>query len=148
MGPRGCNAHHPDTPTPAHTNPHTHAPLQVFVADPNTGNILNFNVGDNVDLRVPRVNGGRGWLACWSAGWLRGVAGEEGTAPRPLPLPTRPPRATQTFWSRLAGRFGTKFFWQEQGQDAAIVNAVAAIDNCVREPMGRLQCASIRGELE
>lgn len=24
-------------------------------ADPNTGNILNFNVGDNVDLRVPRV---------------------------------------------------------------------------------------------
>lgn len=27
----------------------------VFVADPNTGNILNFNVGDNVDLQVPRV---------------------------------------------------------------------------------------------
>ena len=27
----------------------------VFVADPNTGNILNFNVGDNVDLNVPRV---------------------------------------------------------------------------------------------
>jgi len=28
----------------------------VFVADPNTGNILNFNVGDNVDLAVPRVS--------------------------------------------------------------------------------------------
>lgn len=27
----------------------------VFVADPNTGNILNFNVGSNVDLQVPRV---------------------------------------------------------------------------------------------
>jgi hypothetical protein len=27
----------------------------VFVADPNTGNILNFNVGENVDLAVPRV---------------------------------------------------------------------------------------------
>lgn len=27
----------------------------VFVADPNTGNILNFNVGDNVDFKVPRV---------------------------------------------------------------------------------------------
>lgn len=24
-------------------------------ADPNTGNILNFNVGQNVDLMVPRV---------------------------------------------------------------------------------------------
>ena len=30
----------------------------------------------------------------------------------------------------------------------AIVNAVAAIDNCVREPMGRGQCSSIKGELE
>ena len=40
----------------------------VFVADPNTGNILNFNVGENVDLAVPRVRptvlqsmGARGW---------------------------------------------------------------------------------------
>ena len=37
---------------------------------------------------------------------------------------------------------------QEQGQDVSIVNAVAAIDNCAREPIGRLQCTSIRGELE
>lgn len=29
----------------------------VFVADPNTGNILNFNVGENVDFKVPRVRG-------------------------------------------------------------------------------------------
>lgn len=28
----------------------------VFVADPNTGNIANFNVGDDVDLQVPRVS--------------------------------------------------------------------------------------------
>ena len=27
-----------------------------YRADPNTGNILNFNVGDNVDLAVPRVS--------------------------------------------------------------------------------------------
>ena len=27
----------------------------VFVADPNTGNILNFNVGANIDLSVPPV---------------------------------------------------------------------------------------------
>ncbi|KAL4451533.1 hypothetical protein ABPG75_007195 [Micractinium tetrahymenae] len=79
----------------------------VFVADPNTGNILNFNVGENVDFKVPR-----------------------------------------SFWSRLAGRYGTKFYWQEKGQDVSIVNAVAAIDNCLREPIGRGQCSNIRGELE
>ena len=27
----------------------------VFVADPSLGNILNFNVGENVDLKVPKV---------------------------------------------------------------------------------------------
>lgn len=81
--------------------------LSFYRADPNTGNILNFNVGDNVDLSVPR-----------------------------------------TFWSRLAGRFGTKFYWRDNGEDAAIVNAVAAIDNCLREPLGKLQCNTIRGELE
>ena len=76
-------------------------------ADPNTGNILNFNVGENIDLQVPR-----------------------------------------SFWSRLAGRFGTKFYWRENGEDVAIVNAVAAIDHCMREPMSKLQCNDIQGELE
>ena len=28
----------------------------VFVADPSLGNILNFNVGENVDLKVPKVS--------------------------------------------------------------------------------------------
>lgn len=80
----------------------------VFVADPSLGgNILNFNVGENVDLSVPR-----------------------------------------SFWSRLSGKYGTKFYWQEKGEDVAIVNAVAAIDNCLREPIGKLQCSDIRGELE
>ena len=79
----------------------------VFVADPNTGNILNFNVGDNVDFQVPR-----------------------------------------SFWSKLAGKFGTKFYWQDNGEDVAIVNAVAAIDNCLREPIGRLQCSNVVGELD
>ena len=74
----------------------------VFVADPNTGNILNFNVGENVDLRVPR-----------------------------------------SFWSRLAGRYGTKFYWRDNGEAASILNAVNAIDACVREPVGRAQCASV-----
>ena len=29
----------------------------MFVADPGLGNILNFNVGTNVDLAVPKVRG-------------------------------------------------------------------------------------------
>ena len=28
----------------------------VFVADPSLGNILNFNVGENIDLMVPSVS--------------------------------------------------------------------------------------------
>lgn len=28
----------------------------VFVADPGLGNILNFNVGENIDLMVPSVS--------------------------------------------------------------------------------------------
>eukprot|EP00899_Mesostigma_viride_P006517 jgi/Mesvir1/15867/Mv03413-RA.1 len=74
----------------------------VFVADPNTGNILNFNVGANVDLAVPR-----------------------------------------NFWTRLAGKFGNKFYWQEQGEDTAIEAAVFAIDQCLKEPIGPTQCAKI-----
>ena len=73
-------------------------------ADPNTGNILNFNVGAGIDLRVPR-----------------------------------------TFWSRLAGKYGTKSYWTKNGEAASIVNAVGAIDECLREPMGRLQCAKVGG---
>ena len=58
----------------------------VFVADPNTGNILNFNVGSNIDLLVP-----------------------------------------SNFWSRLAGKYGSKFYWQEKGEGATIVNAVSLV---------------------
>lgn len=80
----------------------------VFVADPGLGgNILNFNVGQNVDLRVPR-----------------------------------------NFFSRLSGKFGTKFYWQEKGEDSAIVNAVAAIDACLREEPGRGQCSDIFTEIQ
>ncbi len=74
----------------------------MFVADPNTGNILNFNVGANVDFAVPR-----------------------------------------TFWTRLAGKYGTKFFWQNNGEEAAVEAAVNAINACMREPQGRGQCATI-----
>ena len=73
-----------------------------FVADPSLGNILNFNVGEGVDLKVPR-----------------------------------------TFWTRLANKFGTRRYWSEKGQEAAIVNAVNAIDVCLREPEGVGQCRKV-----
>mmetsp|Transcript_20424 Transcript_20424/g.69486 ORF Transcript_20424/g.69486 Transcript_20424/m.69486 type:complete len:220 (+) Transcript_20424:39-698(+) len=79
----------------------------VFVADPNTGNILNFNVGANVDLAVPR-----------------------------------------NFWTRLAGKYGTKFYWQNNGEGDAIQKAVNAISTCVHEPPGRGQCAKVYGDLD
>eukprot|EP00877_Chromochloris_zofingiensis_P000360 jgi/Chrzof1/10324/Cz04g37150.t1 len=110
----------------------------VFVADPTFGDILNFNVGQGVDLEVPR-----------------------------------------SFWNRLAGKFGNKFFWQDNGEAASILNAVSvqltqqqqqqqqqqrqpphclrgvlaffvvwvsAIDSCLREPSGKLKCSNIQGE--
>jgi len=79
----------------------------VFVADPNFGNILNFNVGANIDLQVP-----------------------------------------PNFWTRLTSKFGTKKYWSTSGEDTAIVNSVAAIDSCLREPVGVGQCANIRGVME
>jgi hypothetical protein len=41
---------------PPHCLQGVDADTVVFVADPNTGNILNFNVGENVDILVPRVS--------------------------------------------------------------------------------------------
>ncbi|KIZ06205.1 Thylakoid lumenal 15.0 kDa protein 2, chloroplastic Flags: Precursor [Monoraphidium neglectum] len=84
----------------------------VFVADPTFANILNFNVGQGLDLEVP-----------------------------------------QSFWSRLAGKYGNKFYWQEKGEAAAITNAVSgaaaevsAIDACLREPSGRSKCSQVQAE--
>lgn len=75
----------------------------VCVADPSlSGNILNFNVGAALDLKVP-----------------------------------------QAFWSRLAGKYGTRFYWRDNGEAASILNAVNAIDVCAREPVGRGQCVSV-----
>lgn len=79
----------------------------VLVADPNFGDILNFNIGQGVDLEVPR-----------------------------------------SFWSRLAGKYGNKFYWQEKGEAASIMNAVSAIDTCLREPQGRAKCATVQAPFE
>jgi len=74
----------------------------VFVADPSFGNILNFNVGGDIDLDVPR-----------------------------------------SFWTKLASRYGTKFYWQENGEGVSILNTVAAIDSCFREEPGAKKCTSV-----
>jgi hypothetical protein len=31
----------------------------------------------------------------------------------------------QSFWSRLAGKYGNKFYWQEKGEAASIMSAVS-----------------------
>ena len=40
----------------------------------------------------------------------------------------------------------TKFYWQENGEEASISNAVSAIDSCFREDSGRNKCAKIQSE--
>ena len=53
----------------------------------------------------------------------------------------------QSFWSRLAGKFGTKNYYQKQGEETAIKNAVAAINTCLREPEGRFKCSKVQGDM-
>jgi hypothetical protein len=59
-------------------------------------------------------------------------------------LPVQVPRS---FWSRLAGKYGNKFYVRDNGTEAAVNNAVSAINWCLREPPGRTKCATIQGEL-
>ena len=51
-----------------------------------------------------------------------------------------------SFWTRLAGKYGTKFYWQDNGEEASISNAVSAIDTCLREEPGKLKCSKIQQE--
>ena len=51
-----------------------------------------------------------------------------------------------SFWTRLASKYGTKFYWQENGEEASISNAVSEIDSCFREDSGRNKCAKIQSE--
>ncbi|XP_054802754.1 thylakoid lumenal 15.0 kDa protein 2, chloroplastic isoform X2 [Prosopis cineraria] len=48
------------------------------------------------------------------------------------------------FWSRLAGKYGNIFYWKEKGEDASIEAAVAAISNCLREPVGPSNCSEVK----
>ncbi|KAG2487151.1 hypothetical protein HYH03_014263 [Edaphochlamys debaryana] len=53
----------------------------------------------------------------------------------------------RSFWGRLAGKYGNKFYWQENGEAASIMNAVSAIDTCLREEPGRFKCSTVQGDL-
>ena len=46
-----------------------------------------------------------------------------------IPGPDMLPGVMQNFWTRLASRYGTKKYWQEKGEEAAIVNAVSLSDH-------------------
>ena len=48
-----------------------------------------------------------------------------------------------SFWTRLANKYGTKFYWSDKGEEASISAAVNAIDACAREPPGRAKCSKI-----
>ncbi|EMS62510.1 Thylakoid lumenal 15.0 kDa protein 2, chloroplastic [Triticum urartu] len=47
----------------------------------------------------------------------------------------------QSFWSRVAGKYGNMFYWKEKGEDASIEGAVMAISRCLREPTGASNCS-------
>lgn len=48
--------------------------------------------------------------------------------------------ASQRFWSSLSGKYGNKFYWQDNGQEAAIVNAVSLGTFGTFEGCCRLRC--------
>eukprot|EP00249_Psilotum_nudum_P003253 c16645_g1_i2 orf=307-969(-) len=49
-----------------------------------------------------------------------------------------------SFWTHLAGIYGTTFYWQEKGEDSAIEAAVSAISSCLRESPRPHTCANIQ----
>ncbi|XP_030495679.2 thylakoid lumenal 15.0 kDa protein 2, chloroplastic [Cannabis sativa] len=50
----------------------------------------------------------------------------------------------QSFWSRLAGKYGNIFYWKEKGEDASIEAAVMAISSCLKEPVGPSNCSDVK----
>ena len=63
----------------------------LLVADPRGGNLLAFNVGDNLYPLLPR-----------------------------------------TFWVELQTRYGNQFFVRDNGEDQSILQAIGAIEGCLR----------------
>lgn len=107
----------------------------VFVADPSFGSILNFNCGQVGVRHAPVLTDD-----------AYGSATHAAATPRPWPqlVDLEVPRS---FWSRLAGQYGNQFYWKEKGENEAILNAVSAIDTCLREPQGKFKCSKIQGRM-
>jgi hypothetical protein len=49
----------------------------------------------------------------------------------------------QSFWSRLAGKYGNKFYWQEKGEAASILSAVSYKLQVLRIRSRALACLSL-----
>ncbi|XP_044964041.1 thylakoid lumenal 15.0 kDa protein 2, chloroplastic-like isoform X1 [Hordeum vulgare subsp. vulgare] len=49
----------------------------------------------------------------------------------------------QSFWSRVAGKYGNMFYWKEKGEMRPIEGAVTAISRCLREPTGASNCSEV-----
>ncbi len=47
------------------------------------------------------------------------------------------------FWTKLANKYGTKFYWADKGEEASIVAATDAIEFCLNEPSGRAKCSTV-----
>jgi hypothetical protein len=83
----------------------------------------SFNVGANIDLEVgvPSVSSPvqieRQPYCCLQGGHLAAFS---------VRVVMIRCANMQRFWSSLTGKYGNKFYWQDNGQEAAIVNAVGA----------------------
>ncbi len=119
-------------------------PVQiVFVADTTFSNLINVNVGQNVDLEVPRVRRPLG-LAQQASRHPAGsppAVGQCRPACRDVGGLSLLPAASiaQSFWSRLAGTYGNKFSVKENGEADSIINTVRGLPGRVSPLTGGLR---------
>lgn len=50
----------------------------------------------------------------------------------------------RNFWTRLVGKYGSVFYWQEKGQDSSIESTMLAINACLHEVPGAQACSNIQ----
>lgn len=84
----------------------------------------SFNVGANIDLEVgvPSVSMHTPCIGASTSSFANMVLQHWS-----LSHIDNVPAPAQRFWSSLAGKYGNKFYWQDNGQEAAVVNAVRVV---------------------